>query len=174
MNLHMLILPEFQSIKRVRAARIIGIITGTPDAKIGDKVALLIDIDGLGFPYGVSGQWFAFHKPEIGGYLVQSEGGYTSYSPAKAFEDGYARLSPAPDLEHEAKWTDEELAAMPGDVPPLTLNRISPDFDEYLKQRIASMNPPPAHPDVIADATDSMLPSQDRTYPTDNNGVIDQ
>ena len=30
--------------------------------------------------------------PQIGGYLVQYEDGYKSYSPAKAFEDGYALI----------------------------------------------------------------------------------
>jgi hypothetical protein len=30
-------------------------------------------------------------KPEVGGYYVVYADGYTSYSPAKAFEDGYGR-----------------------------------------------------------------------------------
>ena len=32
------------------------------------------------------------HKPEIGGYYVVYEDGYESFSPAKAFEDGYTRF----------------------------------------------------------------------------------
>lgn len=32
------------------------------------------------------------HKPEVGGYYVVYEDGYKSYSPAKAFEDGYTRI----------------------------------------------------------------------------------
>ena len=31
------------------------------------------------------------HDPAIGGYFVAYEDGYISYSPAKAFEDGYTK-----------------------------------------------------------------------------------
>lgn len=33
------------------------------------------------------------HDPEIGGYYVVYEGGYSSYSPADAFEDGYTLIA---------------------------------------------------------------------------------
>lgn len=33
------------------------------------------------------------HKPEVGGYYVVYEDGYASYSPAAAFESGYALIS---------------------------------------------------------------------------------
>jgi len=36
--------------------------------------------------------WMAEHKPEIGGYIVEYEDGYISYSPAKAFEEGYTLI----------------------------------------------------------------------------------
>lgn len=32
------------------------------------------------------------HRPQIGGYYVVYDDGYKSYSPAKAFEDGYTRI----------------------------------------------------------------------------------
>jgi hypothetical protein len=32
------------------------------------------------------------HKPEVGGYFVQYDDGYKSFSPAKAFEEGYTRI----------------------------------------------------------------------------------
>jgi hypothetical protein len=32
------------------------------------------------------------HSPEAGGYYVQYKDGYTSFSPAEAFEEGYTRL----------------------------------------------------------------------------------
>jgi len=34
----------------------------------------------------------AKHEWSIGGYYVQYEDGYVSYSPAKAFEEGYTRI----------------------------------------------------------------------------------
>jgi hypothetical protein len=37
--------------------------------------------------------WYRKHKPESGGYFVVYDDGYESYSPAKAFEDGYTRVS---------------------------------------------------------------------------------
>jgi hypothetical protein len=33
------------------------------------------------------------HNPEVGGYFVLYADGYESYSPAKAFEEGYTRIS---------------------------------------------------------------------------------
>lgn len=36
--------------------------------------------------------WHDKNAPEVGGYFVRYEDGYTSYSPAKAFEDGYALI----------------------------------------------------------------------------------
>lgn len=32
------------------------------------------------------------HDPEVGGYYVVYEDGYASWSPAKAFEEGYTRI----------------------------------------------------------------------------------
>jgi hypothetical protein len=37
-------------------------------------------------------EWMERFKPAAGGYYVVYEDGYESFSPAKAFEDGYARL----------------------------------------------------------------------------------
>ena len=40
----------------------------------------------------VSIDWIERHKPQVGGYYVRYEDGYTSYSPAKAFEEGYTLI----------------------------------------------------------------------------------
>jgi hypothetical protein len=45
-------------------------------------------------PFTVSAEFVAKHKPEVGGYFVVYEDGYTSFSPAKAFEEGYTRAEP--------------------------------------------------------------------------------
>lgn len=37
-------------------------------------------------------------NPEVGGYYVRYEDGYESYSPAKAFEEGYAATSEMPTM----------------------------------------------------------------------------
>lgn len=50
--------------------------------------------DASGQPAWVmmSWSWWDKHRPMVGGYLVQYRDGYTSYSPAQAFEEGYTRV----------------------------------------------------------------------------------
>lgn len=40
----------------------------------------------------ISSDWFGKHRPAAGGYWVQYKDGYTSYSPAAAFEEGYSLI----------------------------------------------------------------------------------
>lgn len=42
--------------------------------------------------FDVGQEYYSKHKPEAGGYYVVYKDGYKSYSPAKAFEEGYVRL----------------------------------------------------------------------------------
>jgi len=44
---------------------------------------------GEGYEVQVGFAWMEKHKPEVGGYYVVYADGYTSYSPQKAFDDGY-------------------------------------------------------------------------------------
>jgi hypothetical protein len=44
-------------------------------------------------PICVEGDFMRKHKPEPGGYFVQYADGYKSFSPAKAFEEGYTKIS---------------------------------------------------------------------------------
>ena len=48
--------------------------------------------DGFG-PFRVSREYMKKHKPQVGGYYVRYAGGYESWSPADAFEDGYTRVN---------------------------------------------------------------------------------
>lgn len=41
-------------------------------------------------PFMVDANYMHKHKPEVGGYYVVYKDGYKSFSPAMAFEDGYA------------------------------------------------------------------------------------
>lgn len=46
-----------------------------------------------GFPPAMVGTtWVEQHRAEPGGYYIRYEDGYTSYSPKKAFEEGYTRI----------------------------------------------------------------------------------
>lgn len=42
-------------------------------------------------PFNVDAEYLGKHRPEVGGYYVVYADGYKSYSPAKAFEEGYSR-----------------------------------------------------------------------------------
>lgn len=44
-------------------------------------------------PFPVSQAYMMKHQPEPGGYYVVYSGGYKSYSPAKAFEEGYTKIT---------------------------------------------------------------------------------
>lgn len=44
-------------------------------------------------PITMDEKWASKVRPQPGGYLVIYKDGYTSYSPAEAFEDGYTRIS---------------------------------------------------------------------------------
>lgn len=79
-------LPKYRCHKVVRAAKITELrpngIPGAPDlvlGEVGGIVTMLPD-------------WHAKHRPQVGGYFVQYEDGYTSFSPAAAFEGGYTRV----------------------------------------------------------------------------------
>lgn len=74
-------LPRYQSHKKVWALKIGGVenMTITP----ADEGYL---------PFIVDPQWILKHKPEAGGYYVVYDDGYASFSPAKAFEEGYTAL----------------------------------------------------------------------------------
>jgi hypothetical protein len=56
--------------------------------------------DSGGFGWAVTGNWVERHKPKLpadltDGYFVRYEDGYESWSPAEAFEKGYAVITPA-------------------------------------------------------------------------------
>ncbi len=82
------VFPRYQCHKQVGATKVTGF-----DLQIGggsDTIGLVTDHGTFHFPKRGPGQ-----KPteyEVGGYVVQYDDGYTSYSPAKPFEDGYALI----------------------------------------------------------------------------------
>jgi hypothetical protein len=83
-------LPRWKCHKEVFAAKIAGI---EPRAS-SEPTRLLLDL-GSGEPRAfadMDADWLAKHQPEVGGYYVQYEDGYKSYSPAAAFESGYTRI----------------------------------------------------------------------------------
>jgi len=79
-------MPKYRCHKEVRALKI-------KEVWITDRAARLAFEEPGYAPVEVPREWYWKHSPVPGGYYVTYEDGYTSYSPAKAFEDGYTRIS---------------------------------------------------------------------------------
>jgi hypothetical protein len=78
--------PQYRSHKQVGALRILGI-------EIGSDQRGLISFHEPGFaPIMCEPKMFSRYMPVQGDYLVFYEDGYQSFSPKKAFEDGYTRI----------------------------------------------------------------------------------
>ena len=74
-------MPQYQCHKKVSAL------------KIKEVAGNLITPEEGGFePFTVDDGFMEKNKPQVGGYYVVYEDGYQSYSPAKAFEDGYTLI----------------------------------------------------------------------------------
>ena len=109
-------LPEYKSHKTVFAAKITELRgNGNPDmpdlvlGEIGGIVAMLPD-------------WHQKHNPEVGGYFVQYADGYQSYSPAKAFEEGYTPVTGNVAAPSSDSAIEQEIQAK-----GLTAPRVTPE-----------------------------------------------
>ena len=88
-------MPEYLCHKKVRALKIKEIIK-KPCSIVDSATGFIYDLvfEDTDFdPFTVTWQWLQRSHCKAGGYLVRYEDGYVSYSPAKAFEDGYTRVS---------------------------------------------------------------------------------
>jgi hypothetical protein len=79
-------MPKYSCHKQVWALKIKEVVTNPEDSS-----ALLVIQDEGFAPVTVSGEFMLKHRPESGGYYVVYKGGYESFSPAEAFEDGYTK-----------------------------------------------------------------------------------
>jgi hypothetical protein len=57
-----------------------------------DRQFLIVPADAGYAQFPVSREYMVKHNPQVGGYYVVYKGGYASYSPADAFEDGYSLI----------------------------------------------------------------------------------
>ncbi len=83
-------LPQYQCHKKVWALKISAIKDPTEPGNESDGSRIIVPKDEGFSPFRVDFDYMRKHKPESGGYYVVYEDGYKSYSPAKAFEDGYS------------------------------------------------------------------------------------
>ena len=110
-------LPLYLCHKKVRAAKITGI-TGPDGFSDGHAEIVLDTVDtSIKSPciayvvVPVDAAWLT-RNPKLarGGYFVEYEDGYTSYSPAAAFENGYSLEESI--ISFTKKLTDEEISEM--------------------------------------------------------------
>lgn len=82
-------LPEYVCHKRVRAAKITGIFIDSQAHLGGAKLHFEGGVDSVIVPE----VYMLKHAPTIGGYFVQYEDGYQSFSPGYSFEVGYTKVA---------------------------------------------------------------------------------
>lgn len=89
-------LPRFQCTKVVEAFKILDI----------DYGRALLYAEEFTEPFQPKPEWWVNTQPVVGGYFVRYADGYQSYSPAKAFEEGYVSEADwGVPLEQEGKYT---------------------------------------------------------------------
>ena len=90
-------MPRYKCYKEVHALKIAAVDrhTTTPASKgyaAVDRYTITPADDGYA-PFPVSNDYIDKHDPLAGGYYIVYADGYKSYSLAKAFEDGYKRIT---------------------------------------------------------------------------------
>jgi len=89
-------MPKYRSHKVVWALKIKEIVFDADLAqdliRETDDSAMIIPEEKGYAPFSVGQEYIRKHQPKVGGYYVVYEGGYKSWSPADAFEDGYTRI----------------------------------------------------------------------------------
>lgn len=82
-------LPRYKCHKEVKAARIKKVYR---KSTLNSPRLIVILSDGGEWPVPVSTDYMAKHKPYEGGYYVEYEDGYASFSPPEPFESGYTLI----------------------------------------------------------------------------------
>lgn len=85
-------LPEYICHKKVRAIKIAAIERAYSSTNNLTDGAIIMPAEEGCDAFIVDNEFMNKHKPVVGGYFVIYEDGYTSFSPAAAFESGYTRV----------------------------------------------------------------------------------
>ena len=81
-------MPKYRSHKEVHALKILAV----QDDLDPDGGRTIVPADEGFAPFCVDREYVQKHSPQAGGYYVVYQDGYKSWSPAEAFENGYARI----------------------------------------------------------------------------------
>src|SRR5262245_1881038 len=89
-------MPQYRSHKQVSALKIKAVLNPNqdlPDTEDdGERLLTFSDAGYEATAYIVDRDYMRKHNPQPGGYYVVYSDGYQSFSPAKAFEEGYTRI----------------------------------------------------------------------------------
>lgn len=117
---------KYQCHKQVHALRIVDI------AKVPESSTIRLVFDDYPEVH-MHPSWVVQHKAEAGGYYVVYEDGYQSFSPAKAFEEGYTRVV-------EANLADEPmLQFFAWEHLPYALAVVSKPFGQLAHQLVLEL-----------------------------------
>ena len=86
-------LAEWKSHKIVRAGKLLQ--QPEDDTSLSEVILTVEDGNGAPCNVGVPRNFFSRSAPSRGDYVVIYDDGYKSWSPAKAFEEGYTRIEAA-------------------------------------------------------------------------------
>ena len=86
-------MPRYRCHKEVFALKIAAIKKdGDGEDRETDGSAMITPSDRGYAPFKVDFDYMRKHNPQAGGYYVVYDDGYKSWSPANAFEEGYAKI----------------------------------------------------------------------------------
>lgn len=90
-------MPKYRSHKIVHALQIKAIVFDKDEAqkenRETDGSAMITPVRDRYAPFKIDSAYVRKHEPKVGGYYVVYEGGYKSWSPAEAFENGYTEIT---------------------------------------------------------------------------------
>lgn len=92
-------MPRYKCHKEVCALKIAKIEEHGPSGSDG---ATITPAEPGYSPFDVPAAYIGRHVPQVGGYYVVYDDGYESFSPAKAFEEGYRPIDPT--TEKGERW----------------------------------------------------------------------
>ena len=85
-------MPKYKCHKEVWALKILGVKPFQPELGQETDGSYLLVVEYPFAPIRVTREWVMKHDPTDAGYWVKYADGYTSFSPAAAFEEGYTRI----------------------------------------------------------------------------------
>lgn len=136
-------MPRYQSHKIVHALKITDVLVHDPPEGKAFEGAHLMPEDMRYAPIPVDAVWFNRHNPSGPGYYVVYPDGYTSWSPVKAFEQGYNALPLRPGPTNESPGPERMLKWFAYSHLPEKLQAASKPFGDLAEALVENTQPGP-------------------------------